>query len=61
MTSNTGALAAAVRRDDWERTALLLLVALADALRNAPPGTIEDLLALLASLDGADGREDRDA
>jgi hypothetical protein len=53
MNPREGALAVAVRRDDWERAALLLLVALAHALRNAPPGTIEDLLALLASLDGA--------
>lgn len=38
-----------------ERFALCLLVALARAVAQAPPGTIDDLLALLAA------EEDRDA
>jgi hypothetical protein len=49
------ALAAAVRRSEWERVALLLLLGVAMAARKAPPGTIDDVLALLS-----DG-EDRDA
>ena len=42
-----GALAAAVRRSDWEFVALCALLGALDALRSAPPGTIDDLLALL--------------
>lgn len=38
-----------------EYVALRLLLALAEALRNAPPATIDDLLALLSDEDGDDG------
>ena len=43
-----GALALAIEGGDWERASLLLLIALARAARAAPPGTIDDLLALLS-------------
>jgi len=42
------ALAVAIRRGDWERAGLLLLVAMAEVTRSAPAGTIDDLLALLS-------------
>lgn len=56
MTRNThlagslreGALTAAVRRRDWERVALYVLLGVAEAARTAPPGTIDDVIALLA-------------
>ncbi len=52
------ALAAAIRRDDWERVALYLALAVAVAARNAPPGTIDDVLAMLAEVQ-ADARAAR--
>jgi hypothetical protein len=55
MTAAATALDRAVRRNDWERVALALLIALAAAARNAPPGTIDDLLALLS---GEEARDD---
>ncbi len=42
-------LAAAIRRKEWERAALLLLIGLMEAARNAPPGTIDDVLTLLSA------------
>lgn len=42
-----------------DRFALCLLVALARAVEAAPPGTIDDLLALLAEAPGAEERDDR--
>jgi hypothetical protein len=51
-----GALAMALEREDWERASLLLLIALAKALRTTPPGTIDDLLAALAHEEPADDR-----
>lgn len=42
------ALAVAIRRGEWERAGLLLLVAMAEVTRTAPAGTIDDLLALLS-------------
>ena len=57
MTRST-AMARAVRRDEWERLSLYLLLAFAAAARRAPAGTIEDLLALLADEEaGDDGPE----
>ncbi len=56
-TSGHGALADAISRDDWERASLLLLLAVAAAARALPPGTIDDLLALL-SRDAAPARHD---
>lgn len=41
------ALALAIRRDDWELAALLLLHGIVSAARTLPPGTIDDVLALL--------------
>ncbi len=41
-------LAIAIQRGEWERAALLLLLATAAVARAAPPGTVDDLLALLA-------------
>jgi hypothetical protein len=49
-------LAAAIRRKEWERAALLLLIGLLEAARNAPSGTIDDVLAML-SLEEDEGRE----
>ena len=46
MTTTT--LATAIRRKDWERAALLLLIGLLEAARNAPPGTIDDVLVMLS-------------
>lgn len=43
-----GALAAAVRRGEWERVALYVLLGVAETARAAPAGTIEDVVALLA-------------
>ena len=42
-----GALAIAIERREWERVALLLLVAVARVAEAAPPGTIDELLSLL--------------
>jgi hypothetical protein len=41
-------LAGAIERNEWERVSLYLLLGVARALRSAPPGEIEDLIALLA-------------
>lgn len=41
------ALALAIRRDDWELAALLLLHGIVSAAQQLPPGTIDDVLALL--------------
>jgi len=48
------ALTLAIERNDWERASLLLLIALAEAVRRAPAATIDDLLAAL----DADGSDD---
>jgi len=56
MTSRQDPLAAAIRRREYERVALYLALAVARAARQAPPGTIDDVLALLAR----DRREARD-
>lgn len=48
MTARNTALARQIRRRDWERVALLLLLAMAEAARRLPPGDIDDLIALLA-------------
>ncbi len=47
--TRTTTLGAAIRRKDWERAALLLLIGLMEAARNAPPGTIDDVLELLSA------------
>lgn len=49
-------VAASIRRKEWERVALLLLIGIAEASRKAPPGTIDDVLAML-SLEGDGERE----
>jgi hypothetical protein len=41
-------LAASIRRSEWERVALLLAIALTDALQSLPAGDADDLLAVLA-------------
>jgi hypothetical protein len=46
--SSSGALALAIERSDWERASLLILLAVARAARSAPPGTIDDVLALIS-------------
>ncbi|TAK64569.1 MAG: hypothetical protein EPO22_05670 [Dehalococcoidia bacterium] len=52
--TRTTTLATAIRRKDWERAALLLLIGALEAVRDAPPGTIDDVLMLLS----ADGDEE---
>jgi hypothetical protein len=52
------AMRAAIRRNDMERVALRLLLALAEAARRLPPGTIDDVLALL-SAEEAGGDDER--
>ena len=47
--TRTTTLATAIRRKDWERAALMLLIGLLDAARNAPPGTIDDVLEMLSA------------
>jgi hypothetical protein len=49
--TRTTTLATAIRRKEWERAALLLLIGLLEAARNAPPGTIDDVLAMLGTDD----------
>lgn len=49
-----GALALAIERGEWERVSLYLLLGVAQAARAAPPGAIDDVIALLAAED-ADG------
>ena len=61
-TPRGGALALAIERSDWERASLLLLLALARVARvarSAPPGTIDDLLALLSHTEEAGNAEVR--
>ncbi len=41
-------VAASIRRNEWERVALLLLIALTEASRALPAGDVDDALALLA-------------
>jgi hypothetical protein len=58
-SSAGNALAAALRDDDYERAALLLLVAFAEAARRLGEGDIDDLLALLAKETRSDDRPPR--
>ena len=44
-------LAAAIRREEWDRVAALLLLAMTDVVREMPRGDIDDVLALLSSED----------
>ena len=55
-TSQPGALALASERAEWERIALHLFVALADALREDGRPTIDDLIDLLE--DGSEADDD---
>lgn len=48
------ALAAAIRRNEWELAALLLLNAVAEIARAMPPGTIDDVLALISDREASD-------
>ena len=48
------ALALAIRRSNWELAALLLLDALTTAARTLPPGSIDDILALISDEEAAD-------
>ena len=54
--SQPGALALAIERAEWERIALHLFVALADALREDGRPTIDDLIDLLE--DGSEADDD---
>jgi hypothetical protein len=49
-------LAASIRRNEWERVALLLLIALTEASRALPAGDVDDVLALLAGEAALDDR-----
>jgi hypothetical protein len=46
--SEERALAAAIERREWERVSLYLLLGVTAAVRAAPPGQIDDLIALLS-------------
>ncbi len=46
-----GALALAIDRGEWERVSLYLLLGVAETARAASPGTIDDVIALLADED----------
>ena len=48
------ALAVAIRSNQWELVALLLLNAIVDAARALPPGTIDDVLALISKTEASD-------
>lgn len=50
------ALVMALDRDEWELAALLLLEALANVTRTLPPGTIDDLLALISDAEARDAQ-----
>jgi len=51
-------LARAIKRRDWDRAALYTLLAFAQALRESPDATLEDLLgALTFPEDSDDGRK----
>ena len=51
QTNRPQALALAIERREWERVALLLLVAVARVAEAAPLGTIDELLSLLDAED----------
>jgi hypothetical protein len=51
------AIAAAVRRNEWDRVALYLLVGVVKAAERLPPESLSELLALLEG--DEDRREDR--
>jgi hypothetical protein len=42
-------LARKIREGDWEYAALLVLLRIADATHAIPPGSIDDVLALISS------------
>ena len=48
------ALAQAIQRNEWELAALLLLEALTAVSRTLPPGTIDDVLALISETEASD-------
>jgi hypothetical protein len=50
------ALALAIERGEWERVSLYLLLGVAQAARAAPPGAIDDVIALLADEDAGGDR-----
>ncbi len=52
-------IAVSVRRNEWERVALLLLLGVAAAARKAPPGTIDDVLAMLSDTEAGDAPPQR--
>jgi hypothetical protein len=52
----TTAVAAAVRRRDWERVALYLLLGVSRAAQKLPPETLTELLDLPADREARDGR-----
>ena len=53
-TRPNSALAIAIRRDNWELAALLLLDALANTARTLPPSDLDDILALISNEEAAD-------
>ena len=66
MTASRRAMALAIERREWDRVALCLLLGVSIAARKAPPGTVDDLLSLLAGeeperRDIARGRDGDDA
>jgi hypothetical protein len=58
MTRGDTALALAVKRRQWELLAWYVLLGVAETARKLPPGTIHDVLAVLAREDERDGAAD---
>lgn len=53
------AMSRAVRNREWERLSLYLLIAVARTARAMPPGTVDDVLALLDSPEASDAPRPR--
>lgn len=50
MSARQPAMAQAIRRREYERVALYLALAALERARTSPPGTVDDVLALLDEL-----------
>ena len=48
-------LATAIRRSEWELASLLLLNALVKTAHASPPGTVDDVLAMLSDMEDGYG------
>lgn len=52
-------LAAAIERKQWELASLCLLVGIVEAAASLPPDAVEELLEVLAGLEGEDAPQRR--